>query len=101
MPPLFQSYEAFEDRGGLPEGTADALLLCYRGCAQAISTRNVSHVRRAHSHKIIDYVSNSNEVFPHFALTPYPTFTQAMAEAGLQPDEVGEFSKSVAACTRK
>ena len=100
MPPLVQSYEAFEDRGGLPEGTADALLPCYRGRAQAMGTRNQRNVRIAHSHKISNFVSNSNEVIAHFAVTPYPTFAQALTKEGLRPDEVLEFSESVAACTR-
>jgi len=91
-------YEAFEDADGPPEGMAEYLLPCCGGRASAFATRNQTTVRRAHTHRISDFVRNSDAVYFHFATAAYPSFASTLAEQGLELSEIDNIRELPAAC---
>ena len=68
--PQLITFEAFEDSQDLPRGLVRQLL----PCGEEDRRREYSTVRIVHSHRISEFVENSDEVIAHFAVTQYPSF---------------------------
>jgi len=76
--PRLITFEAFEDTQELPSGLSMQLLPCEQRKPPPARTE-YSSVRIVHSHRISEFVNNSDEVHAFFTATPYPTFAEVFA----------------------
>jgi len=84
-PPLILFYEEFADQ---PESVRAQIRVFLQrrsknaGCEFAPEKTFSTHVRKAHSNRIADFVENAAEVIHHFEVTAYPTFPQIFFREG-------------------